>query len=133
MRVRKGFASGPPKAPPKLRGIYRIGSQSAIEDPTLGHAIRPVWIKLEGPLDTVMVSYLTRSVEQARQQKKNLLFLQINSPGGIETVGDDLADKIAAIKDMKTVAYVDDRAMGVAALVAAGLPRHRLQEVGADG
>ena len=77
----------------------------------------PVWIKLEGPLDTVMVSYLTRSVEQARQQKKNLLFLQIDSPGGIETVGDDLADKIAAIKDMKTVAYIDDRATGVAALL----------------
>ena len=64
-----------------------------------------------------MVSYLTRSIEQARQQKKNLLFLQIDSPGGIETAGDDLADKIAAIKDMKTVAYIDDRATGVAALV----------------
>ena len=64
-----------------------------------------------------MVSYLTRSLEQARQQKKNLLFLQIDSPGGVETAGDDLADKIAAVKDMKTVAFVDDRATGVAALV----------------
>ena len=64
-----------------------------------------------------MVSYLTRSIEHARQQKKNLLILQIDSPGGIETAGDRIADKIAAIKDMKTVAYIDDRATGVAALV----------------
>jgi membrane-bound serine protease (ClpP class) len=113
----EGFCKRTAENSAEVAGIYRIGSRSAIEDPTLGQAIRPVWIKLEGPLDNVMVSYLTRSVEQARQQKKNLLFLQINSPGGIETAGDDLADKIAAIKDMKTVAYVDDRAIGVAALV----------------
>jgi membrane-bound serine protease (ClpP class) len=113
----EGFCKRTAENSVEVAGIYRIGSQSAIEDPTLGQAIRPVWIKLEGALDNVMVSYLTRSVEQARQQKKNLLFLQINSPGGIETAGDDLADKIAAIKDMKTVAYIDDRAIGVAALV----------------
>ncbi len=64
-----------------------------------------------------MVSYLTRSLEQARQEKVNLLILQINSPGGIDTVGDNLADLIAGIKDMKTVAYIDDRALGVAALL----------------
>jgi membrane-bound serine protease (ClpP class) len=113
----EGFCKRTAENSADVAAIYRIGGQSAIEDPTLGQAIRPVWIKLEGPLDNVMVSYLTRSVEQARQEKKNLLFLQINSPGGIETAGDDLADKVAGIKDMKTVAYVDDRALGVAALV----------------
>ena len=35
----------------------------------------------------------------------------------MESVGDQLADMISAIKDMKTVAYVDDRATGVAALL----------------
>ena len=113
----EGFCKRTAESSDEVRGIYRIGRQSAIEDPTLGQEIRPVWIKLEGALDTVMVSYLTRSIEQARQQKKNLLLLQIDSPGGIESAGDDLADKIAAIKDMKTVAFIDDRATGVAALV----------------
>jgi membrane-bound serine protease (ClpP class) len=113
----EGFCKRTAENSADVAGIYQIGRQSAIEDVTLGHEIAPVWIKLDGPLDSVMVSYLTRSVEQARQQKKNLLFLQINSPGGIETVGDDLADKIAAIKDMKTVAYIDDRALGAAALL----------------
>jgi membrane-bound serine protease (ClpP class) len=113
----EGFCKRTAESEDDIRGIYRLGSQSTVEDVTLGHKIAPVWIKLEGPLDTVMVSYLTRSVEQARQQKRNLLFLQIDSPGGIESVGDDLADKIAAIKDMKTVAYIDDRATGIAALL----------------
>ena len=113
----EGFCKRTAESEDDVRGIYRLGRQSTVEDVTLGHKIAPVWIKLEGPLDSVMVSYLTRSVEQARQQKKNLLFLQIDSPGGIESIGDDLADKIAAIKDMKTVAYIDDRATGVAALL----------------
>ena len=113
----EGFCKRTAESEDDVRGIYRLGSQSTVEDVTLGHKLAPVWIKLEGPLDTVMVSYLARTVEQARQQKKNLLFLQIDSPGGSESVGDDLADKIAAIKDMKTVAYIDDRATGVAALL----------------
>jgi membrane-bound serine protease (ClpP class) len=113
----EGFCKRTAESSDEVRGLYRIGRQSAIEDPTLGHEIRPMWIKLEGKLDTVMVSYLTRSLELARQQKKNLLFLQIDSTGGVETAGDDLADKIAAVKDMKTVAFVDDRATGAAALV----------------
>ena len=62
-------------------------------------------------------SYLTRSLEQARQEKVNLLILEINSTGGMETEGDNLADLISSIKDMKTVAYIDDRATGVAALL----------------
>jgi len=113
----EGFCKRTADSPAELANIYQISGESAIEDPTLGQTIRPAWIKLEGPLDTVMVSYLTRSLEQARQEKVNLIFLQINSQGGIETVGDNLADLVAAIKDMKTVAYVDDRATGVAALV----------------
>ena len=66
----EGFCKRTAESSAEVAGIYRIGSRSAIEDPTLGQAIRPVWIKLEGPLDNVMVSYLTRSVEQARQQKE---------------------------------------------------------------
>jgi membrane-bound serine protease (ClpP class) len=113
----EGFCKRTADSPAELASIYQIGGHSKVEDPTLGQTIRPAWIKLEGPLDTVMLSYLSRSLEQARQEKVNLLFLQINSPGGVETVGDNLADRISAVKDMKTVAYIDDRAMGVAALL----------------
>ena len=79
--------------------------------------IRPVWIHLEGPLDAVMVAHLTKRVDQARQEKANLLILQLNSPGGGDTVVDALGDLLSRIKDIKTVAYVEDRAVGLAALV----------------
>jgi len=113
----EGFCKRTAESPAELASIYQIGGRSAIEDPTLGQSIRPAWIKLEGLLDTVTVSSLTRNIEQARQEKVNLLILEINSPGGVESVGDRLADMVSAIKDMKTVAYVDDRATGVAALI----------------
>src|SRR5262249_60626241 len=74
--------------------------------------------RLEGPRDPVMVLYLKRSLERARREKVNLLVLEINSPGGgSDTVADNLADLISEVKDMKTVAYVEDRALGVAALL----------------
>ena len=63
------------------------------------------------------MGYLARRIEQARQEKVNLVFFQIDSQGGLDSVADSIADLIAGIKDMKTVAYIDDRALGVAALL----------------
>ena len=113
----EGFCKRTADSPAELAALYRIAGQSAVDDPTLGQLIRPVWIHLEGPLDAVMVAHLTKRVEQARQEKANLLILQINSPGGGDTVVDALGDLLSRIKDIKTVAYVEDRAVGLAALV----------------
>ena len=113
----EGFCKRTADSPAELAALYRIAGQSAVDDPTLGQLIRPVWIYLEGPLDAVMVAHLTKRVEQARQEKANLLILQVNSPGGGDTVVDALGDLLSRIKDIKTVAYVEDRAVGLAALV----------------
>jgi len=102
----------------EVANVYRLsGGASTNNDPTLGQVLKPVWIKIEGSLDTVKKSYLIRRIEQARQEQVNLIFFQVNSEGGIDTAADAIADAIAGIKDMKTVAYVADRARGVAALV----------------
>jgi membrane-bound serine protease (ClpP class) len=113
----EGFCKALAENPAEVAHIYQIGGQSAVEDPTLGQAIRPIWIKISGPLDPVKVGYLARRIEQARQEKVNLVFFQIDSPGGLDSAADSIADQIAAITDMKTVAYIDDRAVGVAALL----------------
>jgi len=113
----EGFTKLIADSPAELASYYQIAGHSAVDDPTLGQLIRPAWIRLDGPLDAVMVSYLTRSLEQARQDKVNLIVLEINSPGGGDTVTDTLGDAIAGIKDMKTVAYIEDRALGLAALL----------------
>ena len=97
----------------ELAAIYRLDGRSATDDPTLGETIRPEWIKLEGLLDNVSVSFLSRKIEDARQQKKNLFILEIDSPGGTEAAGDRMGDILAEIKDMKTVAYINERRWGL--------------------
>jgi membrane-bound serine protease (ClpP class) len=113
----EGFSKRTAESRAELESIYQLGGRAAIDDPILGQTIRPARIMLEGPLDSVSVSALTRNIEQARQEKVNLLIVEINSPGGVESVVDRIGDLLSGIKDMKTVAYVDDRALGVAALV----------------
>jgi membrane-bound serine protease (ClpP class) len=113
----EGFCKRVAETPAEVAQIYQIGGQSSIDDPTLGQVVRPVWIRIEGPLDGSKASYLGRRVEQARRERANLLFFQIDSPGGLVQSADALADMIAGINDMKTVAYVDERATGVAALI----------------
>lgn len=113
-----GFARLIAENPGEVAREYRLLGGTSGNDPTLGQAVRPVWVQINGPIDSVKQSYLSRRVEQARQERVNLIFFQINSLGGIDTAADAVADLIAGLKDMKTVAYVDDRATGVAALVA---------------
>lgn len=113
----EGFSKALAENASEVAHIYQIGAQSAVEDPTLGQALRPIWIKITGLIDTTKVGYLTRRIEQARQERVNLIFFQIDSPGGLDSAADSIADQIAGITDMKTVAYIEDRALGVAALL----------------
>ena len=113
-----GFSKLTADYPADVAHHYRLESHSSADDPTLGRAVKPVWIEVKGSIDAVKKSYLSRRVEQARQEKVNLVFFQIDSAGGIDTAADAVADMIANIKDMKTVAFVDARASGVSALVA---------------
>jgi len=114
----QGFAKLFADRPAEVARAYNIAGQSSANDPTLGQTVKPVWIQVQGPLDSVKKSYLSRRIEQARQEKVNLVFFQMNSTGGLHTSADAVADMIAGIKDMKTVAFIDDRATGVAALAA---------------
>ncbi len=113
----EGFCKRTAETPAEVAGIYQIGGGAVVDDPTLGRRIQPGWIKLEGPIDALALAYMTRGLEQARQDQVNLLFIEIDSPGGSETAADGLADMIAAAKDVKTVCYVSDRALGLAALI----------------
>jgi membrane-bound serine protease (ClpP class) len=113
----EGFCKRTAESRKELANLYHLGGRAAIDDLTLGQEIRPDWIEIRGPLESVTASMLARSIQDARQRKVNLLFIGINSAGGTESVCDRIGDLLSAIRDMKTVAYVDDRATGVAALL----------------
>ena len=89
------------------------------DDPTLGaQEIDPVWIRIAGPIGSTQDSYLRRQVAVAQKQGANLLIIELDSPGGELRSADDLAERLSTIEGAKTVAYVHDRALGVAALLA---------------
>jgi membrane-bound serine protease (ClpP class) len=113
----EGFAKRNADERPEVANMYNLAGRAAVDDPTLDQVLSPVWIRVTGPLDTIKESYLKRRIEQARQEKVNLIFFEINSEGGLDGPADNIAEAIADIKDMKTVAYINDRALGVAALV----------------
>jgi membrane-bound serine protease (ClpP class) len=113
----EGFCKRTAENRAEVANLYNLSGQSSSDDPTLDQVLNPVWIRITGPIDTIKESYLKRRIEQARQDKVNLIFFEINSEGGLDKPADNIAETIADIKDMKTVAYIDDRAMGVAALI----------------
>ena len=114
----EGFAKLRADDRAEIANVYRIGTRALSNDPTLLQEPRPVWIAIEGRLDPIKEAYLRRRVEQARREGVNLVFFKVNSQGGLNTSANNVATLIADLKDMKTVAYIDDRATGVSALVA---------------
>ncbi len=101
----------------EIANFYDMAGKALANDPTLLAELKPVWIQIEGRLDTGKESYLRRRIEQARVENANMILFQISSEGGIDTAADNVAGLIAGLKDMKTVAYIDDRALGVATLI----------------
>ncbi len=129
----EGFCKRTADSPAELAALYRIAGQSAVDDPTLGQLIRPVWINLEGPLDAVMVAHLTKRVEQARQEKANMLILKINSPGASDSVVDAAGGPAVADQGHEDGGLHRGPGGGPGGVGAIGLPRHRAEEVGAAG
>ena len=102
----------------EIANAYRMGSAAQSNDPTLFLEPKPVWIQLEGTIDAKMQHYVNTRLEKARREGANLVFLGIRSDGGIDVAASNIAQYLADVKDMKTVAYIDDKAVGVATMVA---------------
>jgi membrane-bound serine protease (ClpP class) len=114
-----GFAKWTADSRAEVAGAYRITGQASSDDPTLGQEVQAVIIDVHEPIEKASQAHLLgRHVEKLRQQRVNLLIFKIDSFGGSKAAADALADLILGIKDMKTVAYVEDRALGVSALAA---------------
>ena len=86
-RARGGFA--------KLLADDRVadsrGLQPARRPPTIppsAASSEPSRIPIDGPIDAMRESWLGRRIKQARIDKTNLIVFEIDSPGGIEGVGE---------------------------------------------
>lgn len=106
--------------PNRGRLIATYGLASASDDPTLGGPVRPILIRIAGPIDAAKESYLRRRISQAvNEQRVNLIVLHLDSEGGLIDSSKRAATALAGLnrQGVKTVAVVD-RALGTAALPA---------------
>jgi membrane-bound serine protease (ClpP class) len=114
---RQGLAKMIAENRSQIANAYHLASKAAVDDPTIGDDVKPLWIRIDGRVDSTKEAYLRRRIIQASQEGLNLLIFQINSEGGEESAADNVADLIDGVKNMKTVAYIDDRALGMSCLI----------------
>lgn len=99
----------------KIAVVY--GLPSTAIDPTLIGEAKPVLIPVHGLIDAGAESFLLRQIYRAKESGANLIFFEFDSEGGVFGPADKLAMEIAQLEGIKTIAYIKDRALGVAALL----------------
>jgi membrane-bound serine protease (ClpP class) len=114
-RARRGLARLIAEDRAEVAKAYELPSTS--DDPTLGGPINPLVIQIKGRIDTIKESYLLRRIHQAAAEKVNLIIFEMNSPGGLVEPAEKVARAIGDLKGIKTVAFLNDRALGAAALI----------------
>lgn len=100
-----------------LAALYGLRGASG-DDPGLGQAAPPVWVRLDGPIDAVKAGHVSRQISKAQELQAGLLVLELNSQGGVIEAANELSDRLTQLSGLKTVAYVNDAAANAATLVA---------------
>jgi membrane-bound serine protease (ClpP class) len=108
--------------PSELQSVLKL-SRPPVDAGIPAGPWKPVVLELKGRVNTRNANQFLRALEEAtRKQKANLVFVNVDSPGG------DLAESLRishALTDLEsrevhTVAFVENEARGDAALVAMG-------------
>lgn len=81
---------------------------------------RGVLIRFEGPIGPKLQYYLDRKLNTAKQKGADLVIIEIHSPGGLAIVSLDIATRLSDLDWAHTVAYIPQRALSGAAIVALG-------------
>jgi membrane-bound serine protease (ClpP class) len=100
--------------------LYGMPAKAAIETAQTGVEWRPVVIKIDREIDSLLKEYVMRHVNEEREAGRNFFIFEIDSYGGELAPGLELAEFIKELKDVKTVAYVPRNAISAAAFIALG-------------
>lgn len=106
----------------ELADLYDFPLEALREDPTAGDDLQVRVIKVDGMIEPVLETFLERQIDRSLAAGTNLLIFEIDSDGGFLQTSTNLAHKIADLdpKQVRTVAYVPNRAFSGAAIVALG-------------
>ncbi|MCA9039772.1 MAG: hypothetical protein KDA65_05420 [Planctomycetaceae bacterium] len=105
-----------------LVSIFNLPPEALRESLSVGGEQQAIRLKLNDVIEPVIGNYLFRQIDRAVKQGKNIIIIEIDSPGGYLKTSIDLADKLASLDSDKvlTVAYVPKQAISGAAIVALG-------------
>ena len=102
--------------------LYQLPREAQREDPAAGKAPIARRIRIEGMIDHMQSQFTQRQIQRSLAQGASLLIFEIESPGGTLLDSLDLAHAISDLdpKQVRTVAYIPERAISGAAIVSLG-------------
>ena len=105
-----------------VANLYLLSSSALRPDPSLGAPPKVAYIKLDGVIEPVLEQFVQRQIDRALGSGANLLLLEIDSPGGLLSSSEQLANYIAERdpKQVRTIAYIPNEALSGAAMIALG-------------
>ncbi len=106
----------------ELADLYSLPLEALREDPTASDDLRVRLIKVDDMIEPVLETFLERQIDRSLAAGTNLLIFEIDSHGGFLQTSTNLAHRIADLdpKQVRTVAYVPEKAHSGAAIVALG-------------
>jgi membrane-bound serine protease (ClpP class) len=115
-RARRTFVTRFAENRPEVAAAYNLANVN--DDPLLGERPNPVRIRIDGAIGDNKEAYLLRKISEARHERVNLIFFEIDSEGGLQGPADKVAERIARLKDIKTIAFIEGQCVGVSSLIA---------------
>ncbi len=102
--------------------IYGLPRRSMREERNTGTEPIARLIKINDMIEPTLQAFFNRQIQRAIADKANLLIFEIDSPGGLLTVAETMANDIASLEDrnIRTVAWIPREAISGAAIIALG-------------
>ena len=98
--------------------IISFAETTTVKEDSPSSSKKAVWIPLEGDVDQGMVNYLGRALADASKLKPDVIIFEINTFGGSLDAAFSIVDTILSIKNTKTVALVQKKAISAGSLIA---------------
>ncbi|MGH7128172.1 MAG: NfeD family protein, partial [Planctomycetaceae bacterium] len=105
-----------------LAELYNLPREALREDPADTREPKVFLIKVEGIIEPVLTTFVSRQIHRAVAAGATHLIFEIDSPGGRLAEAYDLASQIADLdpEQVRTIAYVPEEAISAAAIIALG-------------
>ncbi len=103
-----------------IADIYNLPLEAMREKTAVATGDKVRLIKVDDEINPILETFVQRQIDRAVAAGATMIIFEIDSPGGWVTSGENLANAIADLedRDVRTIAYVPDDALSMAAVIA---------------